>query len=215
MITSKSTYLTLALFSIVTISGLAHANCNDKHAHDAQQLTKQEVKRLQQALFERDSDLVSRLLMQKNIADLAFESGSTPLHTLAEKPILEPGLKTLPATISALAPLTQALLDAGVNPNQLNGLALTPLMVLAISGANTEDRLEQAKILIEGGASIDLTDDVGNTALIYAIQSGSLQLATLLLRLGANKTIQNGRNETALDIAKRKEYASIVELLAQ
>jgi ankyrin repeat protein len=64
--------------------------------------------------------------------------------------------------------------------------SLTPLMFAARQGA-----LESARVLIEGGASLDLTDPDRTSALVIAIINGHYDVAALLLQRGADPDIRD------------------------
>ena len=53
----------------------------------------------------------------------------------------------------------------------------------------------------------------GKTALILASEHNHLDVARLLLVHRVDVTIRDGHDELALDIARRKNHAEIVELL--
>ena len=56
-------------------------------------------------------------------------------------------------------------------------------------------------------------DDLGNTALHYAVQRGSLRLVSLMVCADANPNVQNNKGETPLFNAVRYGYREIEELL--
>jgi len=60
---------------------------------------------------------------------------------------------------------------------------------------------------------VNLRDDYGNTALMYAAGMGIGDLVKTLLEKGAKKDIQRKDGRTALDIAKAKGYAYVTKLL--
>ena len=66
------------------------------------------------------------------------------------------------------------------------------------------------KSLLENGAEIDAKDDVGCTALHYAVLTNDLEKAKLLIERGANPNLPNKIKDTALKLAKNKEMRSIL-----
>lgn len=170
---------------------------------------------LHQALFERNEPAVMKLLEQRDLANAPFPSGNRPLHVLAEVPITEPGAPKTDKNGTVSTRLMKALLKTGADPDAANALSLTPLMVIAISGGDPQVQIDKARTLIEGGASINRQDDVGNTALIYAAQAGCAKLVALLTERGANTTIRNNGNETAADVALRKGYPEVARRLSR
>lgn len=58
-----------------------------------------------------------------------------------------------------------------------------------------------------------LTND-GDTPLHLACENGHLNVVTVLLMHGADKSIKNKNGKTALDIAKEKEFQTIVNMFS-
>lgn len=80
------------------------------------------------------------------------------------------------------ADLARALLAAGALPDRKSGSGATsPLMFAA-----QRDRLELAQILVDGGASLDLADKDGWTALHFAARFGHMGVLRFLLESGAD-----------------------------
>ena len=50
--------------------------------------------------------------------------------------------------------------------------------------------------LRENGKSVNLQDEAGNTALMYAVKNGNLEITTILLQAGAKKDVANKAGET-------------------
>jgi len=80
----------------------------------------------------------------------------------------------------------------------------TPLMNAAILGLT-----EMIQLLVSHGAQINARDDLEETALHYAASRDRLETVELLLRLGADRTIQNESGYTAADEAKSPEVRNI------
>ena len=66
---------------------------------------------------------------------------------------------------------------------------------------------------INAGGDVNIKDNLGNTALIWASLNGYTQIVELLLNANANTDIRECLGYTALDWASIKEYTEIVELL--
>jgi ankyrin repeat protein len=73
-------------------------------------------------------------------------------------------------------------LDAGTSANVVNQFSWTLLMLTAIEGNTTIGEL-----LISRGATIDKTNDFGETALSLAAHAGHARFITVLLAHGASK----------------------------
>ncbi|MCR5622935.1 MAG: ankyrin repeat domain-containing protein [Treponema sp.] len=72
---------------------------------------------------------------------------------------------------------------------------------------------EMIQALLSVGASVDITDSNGNTALMKASEDGKNQVAKLLIDHGADVDLKNNYDETALSLARDKGNKYIVGLL--
>ena len=63
--------------------------------------------------------------------------------------------------------------------------------------------VQAARILLESGASVSATNEFGATALHEAVDSGSQEVAALLVERGADPNVQDGRGNTPLMLAAR------------
>lgn len=102
--------------------------------------------------------------------------------------------------------LVKALINAKVDFRKLNPNKSTPLF-------GTYDP-ELITLLIQKGVNINAQDDLGNTALIYAIQNGYPQAIKILLAAGANPNLKNKWKKTASDIAQ-KSYNKDIRLILE
>ena len=111
----------------------------------------------------------------------------------------------------------QQLLDLGADIDVRNYKGKTGLHCATKAGF-----LKVITLLLENGATLDATDDTGETPLFEGIRStiknGEKQRAALeiLLRKGADPNLKNRKGQTPLQIAKRMRRADaekIVELL--
>jgi ankyrin repeat protein len=98
------------------------------------------------------------------------------------------------------------LSDSGSDPFAVAGDGRTPAEIAIAKG------LEPVRALFSGRA-ITSRDSVGNTVLHYAAQNGSPELITLLIELGANKSIRNLSAESPSDVARRWNRPEIAALL--
>lgn len=76
---------------------------------------------------------------------------------------------------------------------------------------NDVSKIEQMKI--NSPILINATDQFGWTALMMSAYEGHLDVIKVLLRLGANLHIKNGKNETALTLAERAKHHDIAKFL--
>ena len=58
-------------------------------------------------------------------------------------------------------------------------------------------RFEVVKCLVENDANMNIKDDKGNTALIFASQQGNLEIVKYLIENGADVNAAKGGGETA------------------
>jgi ankyrin repeat protein len=86
--------------------------------------------------------------------------------------------------------------------------ASSPLVAAAKSG-----RCEVAKILIENGATLDLSLEARGTALHAAIAAGDISMVKLLLMRGASTGARDSGESSALTAAANAENHDIVKLL--
>lgn len=99
-------------------------------------------------------------------------------------------------------------LQAGMRPNMyLEGGR--PLLHLAVH----RGFYETAKVLVEGGASVNLVDRHKWTALMLACLLGDEKTAGLLLEKGANPNVRNDHGVTALNLTTERRYLGISRLL--
>jgi ankyrin repeat protein len=69
------------------------------------------------------------------------------------------------------------------------------------------------KLLIERGASINIQDESGNTALHYAAANGKKDAVKFLLDKGADPSIVNIKEQKAIDYSNIKGFNEITALL--
>ena len=70
-----------------------------------------------------------------------------------------------------------------------------------------------AALLLEKGASVDLQDKTGQTALILASENGHLEVVKQLLEKGARIDLKAINGNTALMLAKEKGHHDIAAVL--
>lgn len=122
------------------------------------------------------------------------------------------GPETPLAHAAAKADATQvrSLLDAGADPNAMDGSRITPLMWAGRAGG-----VDTIRALIAGGAKLDTRDQAVNgwTALVHAIHKGQDDAAVELLDAGADPNIRCDGGSTALMFASAYGNTRIVRVL--
>lgn len=125
------------------------------------------------------SEEMARLLLADG-ADVDGHVANRPLHS---------------AVASSRLSMVRLLLAQGANANALDRTARTALHEVAECKGNTyysnskQTRNAIAQVLLDGGADTNAVDRKSNTALILAFDRGRFDLATLLIKHGADLTI--------------------------
>ena len=101
------------------------------------------------------------------------------------------------------------LLQAGADVNAIGYENYTALILACL-----HSRDESVQLLIESGADVNLSLDRG-AALHAAVSVGSLKIANILLRAGANVNVVDLDNQTALMVAVMRGNRGCVKLLLQ
>lgn len=70
-----------------------------------------------------------------------------------------------------------------------------------------------APVFLKQGFSLDVIDQNGDTALIIAARNGLTKTVGFLLRKGANITLTNNKNETALIAAQNSGHQALADLI--
>jgi len=179
------------------------------HARNAQDRTP-----FQNAIATGSSRLI-RIFLSRDRLNSSDDFGSTPLHIAVQE-------KALPSVISAILELgaRQSMVDAEGRTALRLALDLDQLetaKLLANSGSDVFTAARDGKTPVEvalakgadavkalfSGTAINAKDSSGNTALHYAARQGDPSLVSLLISLGANKTVKNIAAESPADIALR------------
>ncbi|MEM6434790.1 MAG: ankyrin repeat domain-containing protein [Cyanobacteria bacterium P01_D01_bin.115] len=128
-------------------------------------------------------------------------SDSTEITTSAPPPLIE-------ATLAGELDAVRSHLQTGTDPNVVYNTNT------ALTYAARDGFTEIAHELIEAGAEVNWIDGEGVTPLILAAFKGHTELAALLLNHGADPTVKDQWDRTALDYALRRgEDDPIVHLL--
>jgi ankyrin repeat protein len=116
------------------------------------------------------------------------------------------------AAARGAARLVEMLLDAGVDSNRRYSADLTALMWAAghADNAPKDGALRTVKLLMERGATIDLADDRGRTALMIAASLNHGEIAQTLLAAGADRSKRDKAGKSAADLADDPEVKAII-----
>ena len=108
--------------------------------------------------------------------------------------------------------IVKLLLEAGADVAVVDpGMKATALHAAAYAG-----NAEAAKLLLESKIDIDKQGPYnGYTALHDAVWQNNVETAKILIEAGANLNIKSNSGETALDLAKSRNYEKIVAVIEQ
>ena len=123
----------------------------------------------------------------------------------------EPSAEALSEAVTFGYPeVLKSLIDAGADATITEGSGIN-----LVHWATITNRPEVIPVLLAAKADINATDEFGYTPLMYAatVDEGNIDAATVLLKAGADRSIRNKENRTALDQARRYKHAKLVEAL--
>lgn len=140
-------------------------------------------------------DVVSMLKFDPSLLEVVSDHGFTPLGM---------------ATHFGKVDIVRYLLTHNADPNQAsqNGYQVYPLHA-AIAG----NHLAIAKLLVEGGAEVNVFQAARITPLHLAAQQGNIDVIILLLENGAMVDVKNDFGLTASDLAIERGHTEIGNIL--
>jgi len=109
--------------------------------------------------------------------------------------------------------IANILLGAGADADVKNATGLTTLQV--VCEKKTSGYKELAEQLIMVGAEVNVRDQKGWTPLMRAISTADQYMVALLLKNGANPTLETPKGDDALSLAKKFGCDDIIELVAE
>jgi ankyrin repeat protein len=118
------------------------------------------------------------------------------------------------ALMYAAPALVKPLVERGTDINAQNDRGETPLM-WATGAIDNGGHLEMVRALLDNGANMNLVDQHGWTALMFAADKGDVRAAHALISRGADPDVRNEAGETALTIASKRGYKQIVQVLKE
>ncbi|XP_014868272.1 PREDICTED: KN motif and ankyrin repeat domain-containing protein 4-like [Poecilia mexicana] len=111
-------------------------------------------------------------------------------------------------------PVVKLLLDTGLcETDNVNKAGYTPVMLAALTAAESPDDLEVAEQLLKLGDVNAGSRQAGQTALMLAVSHGRVAMVKLLLSCGADVNAQDSEGSTALMCASEHGHTHIACLL--
>nr|XP_046247118.1 KN motif and ankyrin repeat domain-containing protein 2 isoform X2 [Scatophagus argus] len=113
-------------------------------------------------------------------------------------------------------PVVRLLLDTGLcETDNVNKAGYTPVMLAALTAAESPDDLEVAQQLLKLGDVNACSRQAGQTALMLAVSHGRVAMVKLLLSCCADVNAQDCEGSTALMCASEHGHTHIVRLLLE
>uniref|UniRef100_A0A672I4F6 KN motif and ankyrin repeat domains 4 n=1 Tax=Salarias fasciatus TaxID=181472 RepID=A0A672I4F6_SALFA len=113
-------------------------------------------------------------------------------------------------------PVVKLLLDTGLcETDNVNKAGYTPVMLAALTAAESADDLEVAQQLLKLGDVNARSRQAGQTALMLAVSHGRVAMVKLLLGCGADVNAQDREGSTALMCASEHGHTHIAQLLLE
>ncbi|XP_075901224.1 uncharacterized protein kank4 isoform X2 [Nelusetta ayraudi] len=113
-------------------------------------------------------------------------------------------------------PVVRLLLDTGLcETDNVNKAGYTPVMLAALTAAESPDELEVAQQLLKKGDVNARSRQAGQTALMLAVSHGRVAMVKLLLSSGADVNAQDREGSTPLMCASEHGHTHIVRLLLE
>ncbi|KAF5306570.1 hypothetical protein FQR65_LT07297 [Abscondita terminalis] len=92
-------------------------------------------------------------------------------------------------------------------------LQINQIGTTALYAALENESFDVAHLVIDAGADVNLTNDVGMTAFIYACKIGNIELVKKMRPLVANIDLQNNHGETALHVSVANNHLDVARFL--
>ena len=112
------------------------------------------------------------------------------------------------AILQSKPKIVKRLMDARVDPNAINDLGETPL-ILACGTDDKSARDKMTTMLLNRGANVNTQDKDGNTPLMMAARKEDEELVSMLVEKGSDVSLMNNEGNTALCYAAIKGVVNI------
>ncbi|XP_068563759.1 KN motif and ankyrin repeat domain-containing protein 1 [Cebidichthys violaceus] len=113
-------------------------------------------------------------------------------------------------------PVVKLLLDTGLcETDNVNKAGYTPVMLAALTAAESSDDLEVAQQLLRLGDVNACSRQAGQTALMLAVSHGRVAMVKLLLSCGTDVNAQDREGSSALMCASEHGHTNIVRMLLE
>jgi uncharacterized protein len=115
------------------------------------------------------------------------------------------------ATVKGDTLAMNGFIRRGVDVNLIikQGFVETNLIVTAVYNKNAD----VVRLLLRNGIDVDLDDNFGATALMYAVSTSNVELVKILLDSGANPTLKDKSGNNAVSNAKKVRSKEITKLI--
>ncbi len=125
--------------------------------------------------------------------------------------ITEPDFSALTAAVEKEdAPAIRKMIASFQNVNQRElPSRQTALAIAAVGG-----RVKSLRTLLELGADPNLSDYIGMTPLMYAVEVGNEDAVSVLVHAGANVAAVNAAGKSAMSLAKERHQEKMLPLLS-
>jgi len=133
------------------------------------------------------------------------DNGRTPLHLVVSQCTNDLAQQDL----SSHRKMINFLITVGAVVDAYDTNSVTPLHLAAELG----DVVAVESLLVEGGAFVNVIDDVGETPLFYALRGRHAEVVKKLIELKANLNVRNGEGETPFEFCRSIHDSAMVELL--
>lgn len=138
---------------------------------------------------------------------LMNNSGKTALHIV----VSHSSKGDTQSNLSAHHKMTKFLITVGAKVDSSDINNVTPLHVAAELG----DVFIVETLLVDGGAFVNIIDNVGETPLFYALRNKHIEVVKKLVENKANLFAKNDEGETPLEFCISNRDAGMIELLNQ
>lgn len=178
--------------------------------------------KLIQAIIQSDVEAVKAMIAAGVALNERDNQGNTPLvAALTPRARLEPAAivsdanrkREIQRESTAQSAIVPLLLAKGADPNAPGAHGRTPLMQVSAWGNSRSWDRRTATTLVSLGAKVDAADVFGNTALLLASERHKPDLVQLLAKHGANPMVKNCHGESAMSVARAKNFTDVVQML--